>query len=117
MTAEDSARRRHIGIVAANSGANVAVASEQTVGGIESHPSQGRQQCFHPGMSCVNYRAVVILRAAIEISADVAARNSQAAHQRDHDVGKILAHALRFWMASSIGESTFVLLGTYSKYS
>src|SRR5690348_5460238 len=94
MTAKDSAGWRYIGVVAPNGSANVAISRHQTIGRIESHPTQRRQECLHPGVGSVHHGAVMFLGPAVEIPADVATRNAQTAHEGDHDVGKILAYTV-----------------------
>jgi len=74
---ERAPRRRHIGIVAADRGADVALAGRHVVGGIEANPAERRQIDFHPGMSGVRLRAVLILRAVMQIARDVTRRNAQ----------------------------------------
>ena len=51
FAAKDASGGRHIGVIAADRGANVAVAGEQAIGGIEADPAKVRQQRFDPGVS------------------------------------------------------------------
>ena len=52
MAAEDAVGGRHVGVVAADGGADVAIARDQPVGGIEANPAQLGQQRLHPGVGC-----------------------------------------------------------------
>ena len=74
----DPARRRNVGIIAADRDANVAVAAEQIVGGIEFHPAGFAEIGFHPCVRRAGGRAILALALVIEVTADVAARNVQA---------------------------------------
>ena len=48
LAAKDSVRRRHVGVIAADGGANVPVMRHQVVGRVEAHPAQMRHQHFDP---------------------------------------------------------------------
>src|SRR6187402_1862296 len=84
-------RRRHVGIVASNGGADVAVAGDEPIRWIESYPTKLRHKRFDPCMRR-GVHATVFFVAVKEIAADVTTRNPKTrAHQRDHHMRKILA--------------------------
>src|SRR5277367_3487600 len=72
----------------------MAVSCNQRIRGIESYPSQMRQERFDPGVGRIRNRAVIVFLTMVEISAHVATRDSELPNKRDHDVGEILANAL-----------------------
>jgi hypothetical protein len=90
---EDSFGGRHIGVIAADRSANVTVAGDHVISGIEPHPAVARHQRFHPGMSCTFRRTVLLVGARVHITANVAAGNFHMADQRGHDMSKVLADA------------------------
>ena len=93
LTAEDAVSGRHIRVIAADGGADVAMMSDEVVGGVEAHPAELRQQHIHPGMSCIGSGAVVVFAAAVEVAGYIARGNAHVAKEGDHGVSKILADA------------------------
>jgi hypothetical protein len=71
----------------------VALGGKHVVGGIEPNPAELRQERFGPGVGRPFGRPVVAFGAGREVAADVPARDTDAARERDHDVREILAHA------------------------
>ena len=90
---EDAARRRHVGVVAADGHANVALAGRRVVGRIESDPAQLGQQRFDPRVRRAVRRSIRVVSLMEQIAAHVAARDAEPPDQRDHDVGEVLADA------------------------
>ncbi len=86
-------RGRHVGIVATDRGADVALAGQNVVGGIQADPAEAGQVGLEPGMGGVVGRAVQPAAAVIEIARDVARRDAPGPRDRDHDVGEVLADA------------------------
>jgi len=115
LAAEDPVGRGHVGIVAADGGADVAMMGDEVVGGVEAHPAQVGQEHIDPGVSGVRGGAVVILAAAVEVAGDVAGGDADMAQEGDHGVGKVLANALAADDGLIDRESTRVERGTYSK--
>ena len=71
-------RRRHVGVVAADGGADVAIAGHEVVGRIEADPAEPRHQRLDPGVRRAVGRTIVVLVAVIQVAADVAARDAAA---------------------------------------
>ena len=94
FAAEDAVCGWNVGVVAADGSANVAVLRDQVIGGIEANPADARQEGVNPGMGGVWSGAIVIFRAAVEITGDVARRDSDVAEEGNHGVREILADAL-----------------------
>ena len=92
--AVDAVGGGNVGVVAADGGANVAVAGDEIVGGVEANPAELGQKCLDPGVGCGALGAVFVGVTVVEIAADIAAGDLQlGADERDHDVGEILADA------------------------
>jgi len=83
-----------VGVVAANGGADVAVAGDEPVGGVEADPAELGEECLDPGVGGRVGGAVVVRLAVVEVAADVAAGDAELRpDQGDHDVGEVLADA------------------------
>ena len=92
--AEDAVGGRDVGVVAADGGADVAIAGDEVVGGIEADPAEfGRKASTQAWVAELSERSWCVV-AVVEVAADVAAGDAElGADQRDHDVGEILADA------------------------
>src|SRR5262249_29891443 len=66
-----SARRRNVGIVAADRHVHVAFAAEKIIGGIESHPARFTQKRFHPGMRGAGRRTIFNAVLVIQVAAHI----------------------------------------------
>jgi hypothetical protein len=84
----------NVRIIATDCSANVLLTREFVNGWIETHPAPPREQCFDPCMGRAVGRGMCILRAVIKVPTDVATRNPGIPDECDHDVSKILTHAL-----------------------
>ena len=69
------------------------LAHDEVVGGVEAAPAEPRQVSLYPGVAGVIFGAIVVFLDVVEIAADVAAWDTQPAHERNHDVAEVLAHA------------------------
>ena len=94
FAAVDATRGRNVGVITANGHANVAIAAEQIIRGIEFDPTGFAEKGLDPGVSGTGRRAIVTPVLMVEVTTDLAAGNAKLPDQHDHDVGKILANAL-----------------------
>src|ERR1700674_3925980 len=83
-----------IGIIAAGCCSNVLLTCELIYCRIETYPTQPWEQCFHPCMGCAVRRRMRIFGTVVKVPADVATGDPGISHECDHDVSKILTHAL-----------------------
>ena len=92
--AVDAVRGGDVGVVATDGGADVTIAGDEVVGGIEADPAQFREKRFNPGVGGGALGPILVGVAVVEVAADVAAGNLELrAYERDHDVGEVLADA------------------------
>ena len=107
-----------VGVVATNGGADMSLVRNEVIGRIKANPAEVRHQDVDPGMAGVRSGAVVVFAAAIEVAGDVSRRDADEAQAErswcERNPGRL---RVRLVMASSMGESTRVERGTYSKYS
>ena len=73
--AVDAVGGRDVGVIAADGGADVAIAGDEVVGGIETDPAEFGEEGLDPGMGGGAFGAILVGVAVIEIAADVAAGN------------------------------------------
>ena len=62
------------------------VGGAKSIGRIESDPAELGHEGFHPGVAGLLFARLVI---AVEIAADIARRNTEAARGGDEDVGEV----------------------------
>ncbi|GAC1619039.1 MAG: hypothetical protein NVS4B9_09610 [Ktedonobacteraceae bacterium] len=93
LAAKDAARGRNISVVAPDGDPDVPLAGDGIICRVKAHPAHIGQQGLHPRVRRPNRRAITALALLEEIATDVAARNPQFAHQRDHNVREVLADA------------------------
>ena len=93
---ERAACRRHVGIIASNGDANMAVARQNVVRRIEPDPAQARKIGFDPGMRGILAGAVLILAPVMQISRNIARRNPPASCDRNRNMCEILANTALF---------------------
>src|SRR5215831_5681811 len=65
---------------------HVGVGGAKSIGRIESDPAELGHEGFHPGVAGLLFARLVI---AVEIAADIARRNTEAARGGDEDVGEV----------------------------
>ena len=87
-----AARRRHVGVVAADRSADVALRRHDVIGRVEPDPAEAGQIGLDPGMARILARAILALAAVMQIARHIARRHAPASRHRDHDVGEVLAH-------------------------
>src|SRR5712692_9763377 len=93
LSLKDSARGRHIRIIASDGRTDMPPGGEQVVGRVEADPARARKPGLHPGMRRVT-GTVPILASVIQVSAHVASRDPHAAEKADEDVGEVLTDTL-----------------------
>ena len=74
-TAVDAVGGGDVRVVATDGGADVAIAGDEVVGGIEADPAEFGEEGLDPGVGCGAFGAILVGVAVIEIAADVAAGN------------------------------------------
>src|SRR3954470_14296319 len=82
-----AAKRRRAEVVEPDRDPHMGIGGAQPVGGIEGDPAESGHECFGPGVAGLLLVHAVV---AVEIAADVAGGNRQAARRRDEDMGEIL---------------------------
>ena len=85
-----AADRRRAQIVEPGRNPDMGVGGADPIGGVECHPAEIGHEGLGPGVAGVLIDDAVV---AMEIAADVARRNADAARGGDEDVGEVLAHA------------------------
>ena len=85
-----AAHRRRAEIVQPDRDADMGVGRANAVGGVEGDPAEIGHEQLGPGVAGLLLGDAV---AAVEMPADVARRDGEAARRRDENVGEVLAHA------------------------
>ena len=85
---------RDIVIIAAGCSANVLLPHQSIYRRIETYPAQPWEQGFHPCVGCAVRRRMRNFGAVVKVPADLATGNPGIPRECDHDMSKILTHAL-----------------------
>ena len=85
-----AAHRRRAEIIEADRDAHMGVGRADAVGGVEGDPAEIGHESLGPGVAGLLLGHAV---GAMEMAADIARRNGEAARGGDEDMGQVLAHA------------------------
>ena len=84
----------NVGVIATDCGANVLLGRESINCRIETYPANPWEKSFHPRMRRAVRLRMCIFAAVAKVSTNIATGNPGISHKCDHNVSKILTHAL-----------------------